>query len=112
MTKSKCAGKTSEFAENGPAALRTEIIFLTDSTVPLHFQFPPIRAFCIQPKSSELNNYASIIDVKIAIELPQFSWTFSRVYLLDDNEQFVVAITEEMHWWLSTDCSTCSILRC
>jgi hypothetical protein len=36
---------TSELAENGPALLRTFTIDLMDSTVPLHFQFPPMRAF-------------------------------------------------------------------
>jgi hypothetical protein len=36
---------TSELAEKGPALLRTFTIDLMDSTVPLHFQFPPMRAF-------------------------------------------------------------------
>jgi len=36
---------TSELGENGPAAFRTEIMLLTDDTVPLHFQLPPMRAF-------------------------------------------------------------------
>lgn len=51
---------TSELAENGPALLSTFTIDLMDSTVPLHFQLPPMRAFFLSH---------STFSLKISMEL-------------------------------------------
>jgi len=39
---------TSTFAGMGPALLNCLISAVSDSVVPLHFQFPPIR-YCLSP---------------------------------------------------------------
>jgi hypothetical protein len=50
---------TSEFALNGPALFNTSAMDLILATVPLHFQFPPIRALAIFPDIliTLMNNY-------------------------------------------------------
>jgi hypothetical protein len=45
---------TSDFSLKGPALLRTSIICLIEARVPLHFQFPTIRAFLDDVKGDRM----------------------------------------------------------